>query len=318
LKGIAAMPAPQKLLPLKLSVEQPRRGVGRWAGALVLIVGIHVSGAAIGMMQWEGPMDVPAPLPPAILIDLQPIAAAPPPLPPPTAAPAVTEAEVELPDLAELVPVEPEVELPPLTELDDLPPPPPEVTPAVELPKKETKKDKKKDEQKTEKKAKKKPEEIVQKKEKVEQKIVAKTTGELQTKEFKTASATPSKTTVEVPKAQQSAAVPAGPTASDLAAIAAAQASWESRVVAHLSNHKKYPRAAKRRNHMGTPLVAFVIDRAGYVKEAYLVSSSGYESLDEEALATIRRAEPLPAVPAEIAGATIARKVPIDFTLTDN
>lgn len=311
------MPAPQKLLPLKLSMEQPRRLAGRWLGAAVLIVGIHVSGAAIGMMQWDGPEDRPAPLPPAILIDLQPLAAAPPPPPPPTAAPE-PEVEKTEPVPEEVAILVPDSEEPPLVELADFPPPPPEVTPEVELPKKEKKKEKKKEEKKAEKKHKKKPEETVKKKAKADEKIVARTKGDLQTREFKTAGATPSKTTVEVPNAQQSAAVPAGPTASDLAAIATAQASWESQVVAHLRNYKKYPKVAKRRNQTGTPLVAFVIDRAGYVKEAYLVTSSGHESLDEEALATIRRAEPLPAVPPEIEGVTIGRKVPIDFTLTEN
>jgi protein TonB len=42
---------------------------------------------------------------------------------------------------------------------------------------------------------------------------------------------------------------------------------------------------------------------------------SGSQALDEEALATLKRAEPLPAVPAEVPGATMALKFPLRFHL---
>jgi len=314
---------------LELSVETRGRGFGRWLGAAVLIVGIHVSGVAIGMVQWRDPPGAPAPLPPAIMIDLQPVAATPPP-PPPTAAPEKSEAIVERTDLPEAEVIPPEaVELPPLAELLDLPPPLPEVTPEVEVPAKKAekekapeKKDKKKDKKK-EKKDKKEKKEARKKDDKkkpekpevvAQAKIVA---DKSQDQVFRTAGDTLTKTNVEVTQPAQQASLPAGPSAADHAATQAARASWEGLILSHLEKFKKYPRVAKRRNQEGMPVVAFVIDRAGYLKNTYLVQSSGHESLDEEALATLRRAEPLPAVPPEVTGATISRSVPIRFNLKD-
>ncbi|TDQ83885.1 outer membrane transport energization protein TonB [Dongia mobilis] len=314
-----------------LSVERRRHRLGRWLGAAVLIFGIHVSGAALGMMQWREPAGVPAPLPAAIMIDLAPVAATPPP-PPPTASPD-RAALVEEPDA---IPPE-SVELPPLAELLELPPPLPEIEPEVAVPaktehKKEQKKSaEKKGKQKADKQsADKNRTEIT----KMDQAVAAAkiAADEAQEKAFKTAGEAMSETRAEVTQPEQQAGLPAGSRstapgaaasgaadsgAADLATSQAAQASWEGLVLSHIERFKKYPRVAKRRNQEGMPVVAFVIDRAGNIKNAYLVQSSGHDSLDEEAMATLRRAEPLPALPPEMAGTTVTRSVPIRFNLKD-
>ncbi len=62
-------------------------------------------------------------------------------------------------------------------------------------------------------------------------------------------------------------------------------------------------------------MATFTMDRAGHVLAATLVHSSGSLALDEEAMALIRRAEPLPPVPAEMPGATVTLTVPVTFAL---
>ncbi len=57
------------------------------------------------------------------------------------------------------------------------------------------------------------------------------------------------------------------------------------------------------------------MDRAGRVLAVTLVRSSGSSLLDEEAAALVRRAEPLPRLPDEVAGATLTLTVPISFAL---
>jgi protein TonB len=52
------------------------------------------------------------------------------------------------------------------------------------------------------------------------------------------------------------------------------------------------------------------------VLSARIEKSSGVESLDQETLALIQRAQPLPKPPAEMPGNPIELVVPIEFSLT--
>lgn len=55
---------------------------------------------------------------------------------------------------------------------------------------------------------------------------------------------------------------------------------------------KRYPREACRRGWEGKVVVSFQINRQGEAAEIRLIQSSGYRDLDEEGVATIRRASP--------------------------
>jgi protein TonB len=57
------------------------------------------------------------------------------------------------------------------------------------------------------------------------------------------------------------------------------------------------------------------MDRQGHVLSAQIAKSSGYDALDDETLALIHRAEPLPPPPPEVAGETVALTVPVQFSL---
>ena len=84
-----------------------------------------------------------------------------------------------------------------------------------------------------------------------------------------------------------------------------------------LNKHKRYPRRAEYRGDEGTVLVTFVVNRHGEVLSYELERSSGNTLLDKEALALIKRAQPLPVFPDELADVkdTITVLVTIPFKL---
>ena len=83
----------------------------------------------------------------------------------------------------------------------------------------------------------------------------------------------------------------------------------------HLDRFKRYPEIARARGNQGEVTVQFTIDRTGHVVAARVVHSSGSSALDEEALAVLKRADPLPAAPAPIAGMTFDLTLPIQFRI---
>ena len=59
----------------------------------------------------------------------------------------------------------------------------------------------------------------------------------------------------------------------------------------------------------------FAIDRQGKVLLSQINKSSGFGLLDDEVLALIQRAQPLPSPPPEIGGERIELLVPVAFFL---
>jgi protein TonB len=90
---------------------------------------------------------------------------------------------------------------------------------------------------------------------------------------------------------------------------------FESLLVAHLERNKRYPRYSQIRHEQGTVKLRFTMDRTGRVLAAQIVGGSGYPALDEEVLAMIHRAEPLPAFPPEMTQSQLELIVPIRFSL---
>lgn len=105
------------------------------------------------------------------------------------------------------------------------------------------------------------------------------------------------------------AAAPASPPAR-----APGKDSWEARVVARLERFKRFPPAARSRRDQGVATVRFRVDRQGALLSASLVGTSGSRLLDQEALATVARAQPYPPIPADRADA-VELVVPIEFLL---
>lgn len=90
---------------------------------------------------------------------------------------------------------------------------------------------------------------------------------------------------------------------------------WQSRLQAHLERHKRAPRGVRNRGAGGVSLVRFVMDREGRLLSLDLEEGSGVPLFDREALATLRRAEPLPAPPADMPGETIELALPVRFSI---
>jgi periplasmic protein TonB len=90
---------------------------------------------------------------------------------------------------------------------------------------------------------------------------------------------------------------------------------WESELAAHLERFKRYPLAARQQGEQGTVRVAFTINHEGRVLSSRIVQSSGSPMLDEETLAMLTRAQPMPRPPEKMADTELSFVVPVRFTL---
>lgn len=90
---------------------------------------------------------------------------------------------------------------------------------------------------------------------------------------------------------------------------------WQGALQTALQRAKRYPEQARARQETGVAHLAFTMDRDGRVLSARIARTSGWEALDAETLALVRRAEPLPPPPTEMPGAIITLTVPVSFTL---
>jgi len=91
--------------------------------------------------------------------------------------------------------------------------------------------------------------------------------------------------------------------------------SWQTMLVRQLQRAKRYPSQAQSRNEQGVVLLSFSLDRNGHVLAHRIAKSSGYAALDNEVMAMIMRAEPLPPFPASMPEARLDLTVPIRFSL---
>ena len=90
---------------------------------------------------------------------------------------------------------------------------------------------------------------------------------------------------------------------------------YQSQVRRKLERNKKYPPAAQARRITGVATVSFTIHRSGTVSGVRLTSGSGHAILDDEVLALLARAAPLPPIPPEISSNTLSLAVPIRFSV---
>jgi len=132
-------------------------------------------------------------------------------------------------------------------------------------------------------------------------------------------SAAPANTPAEeVASNATTAAEPAaGATAAGAASarLPSPSADYLAAIMAWLERHKLYPEAARARREQGTVLVAFAIDRGGRLLSFGVRRSSGSTALDAAAEDMIRRAAPLPAVPASYPGRELDLVLPVTFAL---
>lgn len=276
--------------------------VARWSTAALLVAGAH-AGAVWIAINWTQPQVPPGVPDSAIMIELEPLAVS---ETPPAEAPPGPEVKQDEPQPEpmekppepepappEPTPPEPVVEPPPPTPEPPMPePPPPEPVPApppspviseAVLPPPPPP-----------------PKPVVKK---VERKI------EKPVEKPRERKPVPQQRTAPPATEQRAQVARNAPSAGAATASPAARANWQSLVAAHLNRFKR-PSA---NGATGTARVAFRIGAGGQVLSASLAGSSGDPALDQEAVALVRRASPVPAPPPEMGGG-IALAVPVRFT----
>ena len=106
---------------------------------------------------------------------------------------------------------------------------------------------------------------------------------------------TPAPRTTAAPRSdQRTAAIPRAPSPGS-GQSRDATLRWQTLVAARLQQNKRYPAAAEARHEQGVVTLSFTVDRDGRVLAKSIARSSGHPALDEEVLAMIQRAQPLPA-----------------------
>ena len=124
------------------------------------------------------------------------------------------------------------------------------------------------------------------------------------------------------PQDQAAASLPAPAAPVRIPAAAPASAgdaapTWRGLVLGRLEQFKRYPALARARRQQGTVYLRFSMNRDGEVVGARIEKSAGYSTLDEETLALLQRAQPLPKPPPEIGGETLELVVPIEYFLRE-
>jgi protein TonB len=254
----------------------------RWSTAAVFVVAGHICAAALTTMHWQVD-DSPDPSEGAVAIQLAAMPLSPRLDTPDVAHGPLVEEAKQTPEAAKEVKEDIDRELPKLE------PSPLAPEPAVVLPT---------------------PKPVEEKKPKDDP-----PQEELPTQLSETQASAAPLTTAPPPVDAPPAPVAAAPSPGLAASLARIKASWEKSLVSHLNRYKRYPDEARARGVRGDVSVRFTLDRTGHVTAAQVVHSSGSVSLDEEALAVLQRASPLPAPPDQVAGATFDLVLPIQFRI---
>jgi periplasmic protein TonB len=89
------------------------------------------------------------------------------------------------------------------------------------------------------------------------------------------------------------------------------RAAWQKELVTYLDRHKRYPAGQPQRS--AEIVVGFVLDRRGHVLSTSIVKGSGDAAFDEAALAMVKRSDPVPPPPPEIADEGLNFTLPVIF-----
>jgi periplasmic protein TonB len=117
------------------------------------------------------------------------------------------------------------------------------------------------------------------------------------------------------PSAEMPPSTAAPPTPGAAVHTPAAFIRWQSALAAHLERFKHYPTAARARREQGIARVAFTIDHEGHLLSSRIVQSSGSPLLDEETLALLARAQPMPKPPGSAPDSALSFIVPVRFNI---
>lgn len=109
--------------------------------------------------------------------------------------------------------------------------------------------------------------------------------------------------------------VPSAPVSRLAVADPAALAAYGRNLAGAVAAHQRYPRLAQIRQWQGTALLQLELAVDGQLQSVRVLSSSGHEILDRQAIDMVRAAVPLPPLPASLAGRSLTVDVPVVFRL---
>jgi protein TonB len=115
------------------------------------------------------------------------------------------------------------------------------------------------------------------------------------------------------PPASSTPAQPRAPVA--IAPSADVIGAYRNSLAAHVQPYQRYPALARARREEGLVVLHVTIRRDGQIAAMSIEHGSGSDSLDREALAALKRADPLPPVPAGVPGTTMDLVFPLRFHL---
>lgn len=259
-------------------LESQRVRTARWVVAALVVCGLHAGALALALMQPPEEEQDADDIAGAMTIELAPL-----PAPAPVDSPDYAHGK-ELKEFSPPVPeaskkVEQKVE-------EDIPPvdPAPAPEPEVALPK-------------------------PQPKEKQEEKEEAQEVQAQPPREAK------DEVTTAPRRVEAQPAPSAAPKQGQSADDSRVRATWQRSVSKHLERYKHYPAGARRLRLQGSVTVRFFLDRAGQVTFAEISKSSGSPVLDDEALATLKRASPMPVPPSEVPDPDLENILSINFSM---
>lgn len=114
------------------------------------------------------------------------------------------------------------------------------------------------------------------------------------------------------PPAPVVAPPPSGPSQAEMDD---ARSRYGSALWGALEKHKQYPRIAQMRGWQGEVILELLLDGNGKLKSKKVISSSGHEALDKQALDMVEKASPFPTPPEALRGNQFSIRVPIPFRL---
>jgi protein TonB len=88
---------------------------------------------------------------------------------------------------------------------------------------------------------------------------------------------------------------------------------WQRQLSDHIQKYQRYPAAARARGESGVAQVLYTIDRQGHLLRSSIWQSSGSAPLDQEALAMLARAQPMPPPPDDVTDAELTAVTPVRF-----
>lgn len=109
--------------------------------------------------------------------------------------------------------------------------------------------------------------------------------------------------------------VPSAPVSRPTTTDSAALAAYGRNLAGAVARHQRYPRLAQMRQWQGTALLQLELAADGQLQSVRVLSSSGHEVLDQQAVDMVRAAVPLPPLPASLAGHSLTVDVPVVFRL---